>query len=90
MKLYDDFQTEVQRLMHEIDAARDKNERVKSAMKLARLRIDYYEERVNDVHNTPKIQAAYEEQYNQALWSYQDVIDEAYDNGVCLNGLTYA
>lgn len=90
MKLYDDYQADVQHIMHEIKTASNAEERVKAVLKLARLRIDYYEERVNDVHNMAKIQAAYEEQYNQALWNYQDAIDEAYDNGVCLAGLTYA
>lgn len=90
MKLYDDYQRDVQHVMAEIKAADTVEDRIKAVLRLAKMRIDYYEERVRDVHNSPKSKAAYEEQHNRALWNYQDVIDEAYDAGVCLNGLTYA
>lgn len=89
-KLYDTFQEDCLLAIRKIKEAKTVEDRIKASLNLAKIKVDYYEEHALAPREMKKTKEFYMEQYKNALWSYQAVLDEAYDAGVCLAGLTYA
>lgn len=89
MKLYDIFQEDCLLAIRKIKEAKTTEDRIKASLNLAKIKVDYYEEHANADGGMAKTRQFYEDQYKNALWSYQAVLDEAFEAGVCLAGLTY-
>lgn len=89
MKLYDTFQQDCMLAIRKIEEAKTTEDRIKALLEHAKLKVDYYEQHAN-ADGIKKNQEYYASQLTNALWSYQAVLDEAYDAGVCVEGLTYA